>query len=221
MKSLFTFLLCVCVATFVSRAQEIRGFLNMVNMVPGDALCEMTLNGQKISPLGIPAGSSSGWFSLPVEQMILTAEVNGSRPASQSIGLADGFGKIYVIYPKLEKRAKPDKATYPPRLKIATFPAYEARSLILKIVSFYDLELPFTIGGQRIAIPPMKVISLPNWTGQGFTISHEGKVIGTIPEATENSNYYIFISPAADGSFFTARANADQLSSGKPAGAKP
>ncbi len=223
MKTCAKLSLFLALSLGVLHAQEEvpRGLLNIVNMIPGDARTDVRLGGEPIDPRGMSAGSSSGWFSLEAGQKTLVATASDGSSVSQAIEFGNGVATIYAIYLKPGKTLKSDGSHSSPTLKISAFPTFPARSGLLKITSLCNAERAFKIAENPVVLAPMKTIDSPKWSGKGFAVTYGGKVIGMISDGIGNSNYYVFIAPGNDGTFFAANANADHLGYRKGIVAKP
>lgn len=215
MKRLFSILIPVVFCNVQAHCQEEtpRGLLNLVNLIPGKIPCEVSLNGKEMLPGGMKSGAETGWFSLPAGQLDISVKSGDSPLASDSMELKAAAGSVIAIYLEPNARLKPDGKPFPPKIKLRSFRTYEAGIYGLRIVSLCPAEKTFGVGPVKTLLKPFQPIKAKTWAGAAFEVTFGGKVIGKIDASPQRANYYVFVAPGNDGTYFAAKANADQLQS--------
>lgn len=188
------------------------GFLNIVNLIPGKIPAEVRIGGKELIPGGMKPGDFTGWFMVPAGEKSLSIEL--AKPETEATpAISKEFGKIDVttgianlvamfLQPSL--RVKEDGTPFPPRIRIRSFPAYECKGYGLKFVSACTAEKRFQIGPLKLDAKPFDPIDIPNWSGAGFEIIHDGKSIGKTAGSSEPNPFYLFVADGEDGGYITA-----------------
>lgn len=213
MKELFSILsiLVLFLAPAHSQEEAPRGLLNFVNLIPGSARCAVSINGKEMMPEGMICGAETGWFSLPAGHLNITAKSGELRPVSDSIALKANIGTVIAIYLLPNPKLGSDGSPLPPKIRLKAFRTYETGTYCLKIVSLCRDANTFEFGPVKVVLKPSELFEIRTWSGAAFDVSSGGKVIGKIADSPQKENCYVFVAPAADGTFFAAKANADQL----------
>ncbi len=192
--------------------QAPRVALNILSMIPGEAnRCIVSLGGQKIHPEGLEVGIETGWFSMPGDKLELTAEHPDGERLADTIQPDGSAARIIVLYLEAGKEAE----DAPSAIRFAVFPAFADGTKTRKLVSLCENEESFLIGNAEAKLKPLIPADAPQWEQSGFTVSHQGKVIGRIGEVAKEAACYLFLSKGRDGACYAAIANADQLQSGR------
>lgn len=186
------------------------GFLNIVNLIPGDIPAEITIDGKKLMPEGIPAGIATGWFMVPKSEKSMSISLDQPedtepkiRMASGTIPIEEGISNLVTVFLHPDIRQNRDGKPSPPVIRIRSFPAYGEKGFALRLVSTSAETHRFAFGPNNIEAKPFEIIQIPNWNGGGFEIMHNGKAIGQTTPNTEPGPFYLFISQNPEGEFVT------------------
>lgn len=186
------------------------GFLNVVNLIPGDLPADVTIAGKTLLPDGIAPGSATGWFMVPTGDTAMTISLDQPEDAeprikksSGEIPLIDGVSKVIAIYLHPDPRTMPDGTPFPPRIRIHSFPAFDGKGFSLRLVSVCPEIKRFQIGPNLLEAKPFEIVEIPNWTGAPFEISHNGKPIGNAIGSSEQASFYLFIGTNPTGDHVT------------------
>jgi hypothetical protein len=219
MKIPFSLFIATCLFSAGLHAQEEGdgfGFLNIVNLIPGDTPAEVEIGGKKLVPGGMKSGDFTGWFVVPVGSKSLAIAVE--KPEGEAAAIAKATGEIQVtegaanvvaMFLQPDPRTKPDGTPLPPRIRIKSFPAYDSRGFGLRFVSMCPEDMRFQIGSLKLDAKPLEPIVIPKWTGAGFEVMHNGKPVGKTAGSTEPGSFYLFTAPGEAGAFITVLTRSD------------
>lgn len=192
------------------------GFLNIVNLIPGEIPADVTLDGKKLVPGGMKPSDFTGWFVIPVgaKSMTIALEKEGvDKPAiakaSGNLEVGDGLSNVVAMFLQPDPRIRPDGTPYPPRIRIRSFPAFGSKGYGLKLVSTCNTDKRFQIGPLRLEAKPCQPIPIERWSGAGFEIMHGGKAIGKTAGNSEPGSFYLFVGAGENGRFMTVLTRAD------------
>lgn len=218
MRSHFKLLAAFCLFATGLQAQEGDGygFLNIVNLIPGDIPADVTLDGKKLVPGGMKPADFTGWFVIPAGAKSITISLGkkeDAKPAiakaSGSIEVGEGLSNVIAVFLQPDPRVKPDGTPYPPKIRIKSFPAYDSKGFGLQFVSTSATDQRFQIGPLRLESKPLEPIRIGKWSGAGFEIMHEGKAVGKTAGSSEPGSFYLFVGAGEDGGFMTVLTRAD------------
>lgn len=218
MRNPFSLLLAAFLLATSLHAQEGDGFgfLNIVNLIPGDTPAAVTIDGKELMPGGMKSGDFTGWFVVPIGakaiSIALEKQEEGKphiRKESGSIEVAEGLSTVVAMFLQPDPRVKEDGTPYPPKIRIKSFPAYESRGFGLKFVSMEPADGRFQIGPLNLEAKPLEPIAIPKWSGAGFEVMQDGAVIGKTAGSTEPGSFYLFVGPGVNGEHITILTRAD------------
>lgn len=191
------------------------GFLNIVNLIPGDSPADVTIAGKILSPDGLLAGSDTGWFMVPIGKKSMTIDLEQPEEtkvriekASGEIELLEGLANVVAIYLQPDKRVKPDGTPFPPKIRIRSFPAYDGKGFALRLVSTCPADNRFQIGPRTFDAKPFDTVEIPGWSGAPFDILRNGKVIGKAAGSSEKGSFYVFVGHDGKDGYVTATTRA-------------
>lgn len=188
------------------------GFLNLVNLVPGEKNCKISISGKDVVPEGLPASQSTGWFIVPAGAAAMGLQVEGFDNASGSIDIVDTQSSIYVIF--LEKSRSVDKDGKPlrPKIRIKRCDALAApeTGFQLKAMSFFPEENRFLIGQESVNLKLFDAVAIPKWAGGGLKVTHNQKLVGTSLPETEKGSFYLFFGTDHADQFSCALVRAER-----------
>lgn len=218
MKTLPSILTVLAVLAAGLRAQEAEGpgFLNIVNLISARFPAEVHIAGKELLPGGLKAGDSTGWFMVPPGEKSMSIRLNlpddETKPpipkASGTIDVITGQGNLVALILEPSKQTRSDGSPFPPRIRIRKFPTYDTRGYGLKFLSVCSTEHRFKIGPLDVDARPFEAVDIPKWTGLGFPIMHQGKVIGKTAGSSEPDSFYLFIGENGEGGFLTSMVRA-------------
>lgn len=213
MKTTFRILAVVALCHSQCLCEELtqRGIINLVNLIPGNVPCEVSLNGKEMLPGGMKNGAETGWFALPAGQLRISANCANSIPITTSMELVADTSTVIVIYLELALNTNADGKPLPPRIKLRSLPTHQDGKYGLHIISLCPEERIFGFGSLKTKAKPLEPIDITTWAGAELDITYGGKPIGKVRASPQKANYYVFIAQDVDGSFFAAKANSDQL----------
>lgn len=198
-KSLTTlFLLCLPLS---AQTGDGYGFLNIANLIPGTEKCGITIGGEILVPDGLKSGTYTGWFMVKPGSKSMSISLGELDEAKGSIEINEGLGNLVGIYLEPDKRLDDEGKPYPPKIRIKSFPTYDARGFGLKFVSLFPEESRFQLGSLKFEAASFKPVKIPKWNGGGFEIMHGGKSIGKSAGVSESGAFYLLIGTDRDGSF--------------------
>jgi len=212
MKTHFKFALIFSLALLSTASAEQAGFgfLNIVNLIPGEIPADITIDGKQLMPEGIPAGTATGWFMVPKGEKSMSIALDQPadtevriRRATGPVPIEEGVSNVVVVFLHPNTRQRRDGTPSPPVIRIRAFPAYDERGFALRLVSASAETQRFTFGPHNIEAKPFEVVEIPNWNGGGFEIMHNGKTIGQTNPNTEPGSFYLFIGQNPEGEFVT------------------
>lgn len=179
----------------LAQDQAVYGFLNLVNLVPGDKNCKISVAGEDVMPDGLAAARSTGWFIVPAGPATLGLQIEGFESASGSIEIGNTQSSVYVIYlepnPRVDKDGKPLKSKIRVKRCDALPPA--DKGFYLKVMSFCPGENRFFLAQNPIMVKLLDAVELPKWSGGGFPITLNKKPIGEVSQVSEKGSFYLFI----------------------------
>lgn len=175
------------------------GFLNIANLIPGDARCHIKIGGEVLKPDGMQPGSYTGWFMVKNGAKELEVSVGEIGDESGTIQITEGQGNVIAVYLEPDKRRNSQGRQYPPRLRIRSFPIYETSGFGLKFVSLYPELTRFQLGSLKIEAQPFDTIDVPNWNGGRFDILANGEAAGKIFGSSESGAFYLFVGTDQEG----------------------
>lgn len=188
---------------------ERYGFINVVNMIPSASTCEITLAGKIVVPDGLKAGAETGWFMAPIGSHPISLKHTDHKTYSSGISMTEGASNLIVIYLKSGDRLQSDGKPFPPQIRFASIPAYESKGFALRAVSMLPETNHFQLARETIDLEFLKVTDVPKWTGGGFQIQHNGKLIGEVTRGSERASYMLLISTDHQGKHLTTIVNAE------------
>lgn len=192
-----------------SAETERYGFLNVVNMIPSTTNLEIHLAEKKLVPNGLKPAAETGWFMISIGTQPISISHPGHRKLSSSISVSEGASNVVVIYLQSTERMQPDGKLLPPKISIASIPAYESTGYSLKAVSMLPATHHFQLARENIELEFRKVTEVTNWTGGEFQIQHNGKLIGEVSRGRERASYMLLIGSDHQGKYLTTIVSAD------------
>jgi hypothetical protein len=213
MKTIFSILVIIalCQGRGISQEQPPRGLLNLVNLIPGNVPCHVWLNGKEMLPGGMKSGAETGWFALPAGGLEISVKSGDSIPVTADVQLVESTGTVIAIFLKPFTKTNVEGKPLPPKMQLKSFPTHEGGKYGLRIISLCPEERIFGFGSVKTKALPLEPIVIKTWAGAAFDVSYGGKPIGRVGASPQKANFYVFIAPGTDGSFFAAAANSDQL----------
>lgn len=211
MKSLFKIstLLGWLMLPLIASESENYGFLNVVNLIPSPSTCEIKLAEKILVPDGLKSAAETGWFMVPVGSQAISINHPDHKKFSSNISIIKGTSNLIIIYLQSSERLQSDGKPFPPRIRIASIPAYESKGFALKAVSTFPNTNHFQLARETIELQFLKVTDVPKWTGGGFQIQHNGKFIGEVARGRERASYMLLLSTDHQGKHLTTIVNAD------------
>ncbi len=188
---------------------ERYGFLNVVNMIPSTTSCEIRLAEKNLVPDGLKSASETGWFMVPIGFQPMSIKHTEHKKFSSNISISEGASSLIVIYLQCSKRLQSDGRPFPPQIRFASIPAYESKGFALKAVSMFPETNRFQFARETIELEFLKVTDIPKWTGGGFQIQHDGKIIGEVARGRERASYMLLLGTDHQGKNLTTIVNAD------------
>jgi hypothetical protein len=185
------------------------GFLNVVNLIPSSARCEIILAGKIVVPDGLKAGAETGWFMVPIGSHPISLKHRDHKTYSSDISITEGASNLIVIYLKSIERLQPDGKPFAPQIRFASIPTYASKGFALKAVSMVPHSSHFQLARETIELEFLKVTEIPKWTGGGFQIQYHGKIIGEVARGRERASYMLLLSSDHQGKYLTTIVNAD------------
>jgi hypothetical protein len=192
-------------------AQEEHGFLNIVNLVPGDVPCKIEISGQEAMPGGLPSANATGWFIVPATTHNLNLKIEGYDTASGALDVPVGKSSVCVVFlqpvPGLDSKGKPAR----PRIRFKRCDALPAgKGFTLRFMSFCPEESRFLIGEKPFSLKLLEEVDIPGWTGAGFKITRNQTVIGEVPTEFEKGAFYLFVGTDHENKYCSTLVRADQ-----------
>lgn len=185
------------------------GFLNVVNMIPSAAACEINLSGKILVPDGLKAAAETGWFMVPIGSQPVSIDHSDHKKFSSNIDVTEGVSNLIVIYLQ-SVRQDADGRQFSPRIRFATVGAYESTGFALKAMSMYPETNQFQFARETIELEFLKPIDVPRWTGGGFQIKHRNQTIGEVARGRERASYLLLLGTDHQGNHLTTIVNADR-----------
>ncbi len=201
MKNLFKAALLLAACLLPLHAQEAKeyGFLNIANLIPGEAGCMISIGGEELAPDGIKSSNYTGWFMVESGAKTLSITCEGYDKASGSIEIVTGAGNLIAIYLEHSKRLDADGKPYPPKIRIKSFPTYTSKGYGLKFVSMCAAETNFQLGPLKITPKQFEPTEIPKWSGKGFEIFCNSSSIGSVTGASESGAFYLLVANDHNG----------------------
>ncbi len=204
MKKLFRTVVSALLLVGPTMAQEGRGFLNFVNLIPGAKTCEIRIDSKNPSGDGLESGDDTGWFLYPVGSASLTIAMEGLEEAKGSLQIKEGVGSLVAIYLEADPKPSKNDEPAPPLLRIKSFPTYQAEGLALRFVSLCPTDNRFQLGTQRLEVERFKINEIPGWSGASFQIKKNGKNVAKIPSMREKEPFYLLAGSDLEGNHTAA-----------------
>jgi len=204
MKELCKILLLILTLSLPSPAQDGYGFLNFVNMIPGDGSCEIRIDSKNPAGDGLKSANDTGWFLFPVGSRSLTITSGELKEAKGDLTIEEGVGSLIAIYLEANPKPQKDGKPSPPLIRIRSFPNYNAEGLALRFVSLCQVDNRFQLGTVRLNVEPFKTVEVPGWNGAGFVVKKNGKDIGKIPDMREKEPHYLIAATDLEGNYTVA-----------------
>lgn len=219
-RNLFT-LFCLGLCPALSQEDEKPyGYVNIVNLIPGNSGCSIIIGGDDLVPGGLASGQDTGWFLLTAGAKSLKISQGELDEAMGELNVVDSEETLIAIFlqpnPKLGEDGKP----LPPKIKTMQFPAFDGKGFALRVASTCPTVQRFEIGPKKIELESFKYVSIPGWGGGSFEIKNNGKVVGDVSEKNEPGAFYLFIGVGEKANFVTVIARADDRNGADPLGRK-
>lgn len=200
----------VCLMAVANAEENTRyGFLNVVNMIPSTTNIEIQLADKNLVPSGLKPAAETGWFMIPVGTQPISIVHRDHNKSISNISVAEGASSLLVIYLQSSDRTQADGSALPPKISIASIPAYEPTGSSLKALSMLPATHHFQLARENIELEFLKAIDVPNWTGGEFQIRHNGKVIGQAGRSRERASYMLLVAGDHQGKYLTTVVSAD------------
>ncbi len=218
MRNPFRLVAVCCLLATGAHGQEGDGygFMNVVNLIPGDIPAEVTVDGKELLPDGMKSGDFTGWFVIPIGTKSLTIELGKKgyekpaiEKASGNIEVGEGQSNVVAIFLQPDSRVKADGVPYPPKIRIKSFPAFSSSGFGLRFVSTCATDKRFQIGPLRVDAKALQPIEIEKWSGAGFEVMHNGKAIGKTAGSSEPGSFYLFVGEGEGGDFMTVLTRSD------------
>lgn len=204
MKKFVRIIALISCSVITSLAQDDYGFLNFVNMIPGDGACEIRIDSKNPAGDGLKSGDDTGWFLFPVGSASLTITYGDLKEAKGTLQIKEGVGSLVAIILEADPKPTKDGKPAPPVLRIKSFPTYEAEGRALHFASLCPGVNRFQLGTFQIEVERFKIIDIPNWTGAGFDLKRNGKNIAKIPAMREEEPHYLLVGTDFEGNHTAA-----------------
>lgn len=185
------------------------GFLNIVNMIPSTTTCEINLAGKTVVPSGLKSAAETGWFMVPTGSHRVSLSHKDHQKVASNISVLEGESHLLVIYLQSGAQIQSDGKPIPPKIRFASIPAYESKGFALKAVSMLSGTNRFQFARENIELECSKVTEIPEWTGGGFQIRHNGQLIGEVARGRERASYMLLLGTDHQGKYLTTIVNAD------------
>lgn len=216
MKSLFKVLITSVCLVFAGNglAQDTPatyGFLNLINLVPGQNPCKINLTGKDVVPGGLAAAQSTGWFIVPTGNMSLSLEIEGFERGAGNVDITDAQSSLFVIFLEPNRQLGPDGKPLHPKIKMKRCDPLEKKSgFYLKAMSFVPEENRFIIGPQSINLKFLEAADVPKWGGGGFKITNNQQPVGESLPVTEKGSFYLFLGTDHVGKYCSVLVRAEK-----------
>jgi hypothetical protein len=202
--------LVACLTPLPLAAETVRyGFLNVVNLIPSATACEINLAGKNLVSDGLKPAVETGWFMVPVGSQTLSIQHPDHKKFVSNISVAEGASHLIVIYLQAGGQLQSDGKPSRPVIRLAAFPAYASTGFALKAVSMFPETNRFRFARETMELEFSKMTDAPKWTGGGFQIQHDGKLIGTVSGGRDRASYLLLLGTDHQGNCLTVLANAD------------
>jgi hypothetical protein len=188
-----------------------HGFLNLVNLVPGDKPCMIGVTGKDVVPGGLASAQSTGWFIVPAGNLQLTLEVKGYDKGTGAVDLSAMQSSLFVIFLESSGKTNAEGKPLPPKIKLKRCEAIDGKSgFFLKLVSLCPGENTFLLGLNPMTLKLFQEAEVPNWNGGGFKISKDQAVIGQVLPELEKDPFYLFVGTDHAGKYCTTLVRASK-----------
>ncbi len=194
------------------------GYVNIVNLIPAESGCFITIDGTELVPNGLKAGESTGWFLLPVGSKALKISQGELAEESGKLPVVDSEETFIAIYLQPNPKLGDDGKPLPPRIRIKDFPTFNSKGFGLRVASTCPATQRFELGKNKIELEQFKYITVPGWGGGAFEISHNGKPIGDAFAKNEPGAFYLLIGTDLKGNYTTALTRSDDRNGVDPLG---
>ncbi len=188
---------------------ERYGFLNVVNLIPSTSTCKINLAGKILVSDGLKSSAETGWFMVPIGSQAISINHTDHKKLSSNISIIEGASNLIVIYLQSSERLQSDGKPFPPQIRFASIPAYESKGFALMAVSMIPNTNRFQLARETIELEFLKSADIPKWTGGGFHVQHDGKIIGEVTRGRERASYMLLLGTDHQGKHLTAIVNAD------------
>ncbi|MEO8616614.1 MAG: hypothetical protein ABI600_15835 [Luteolibacter sp.] len=197
MRSLSNCIVAAILLAFTTRSlsqdTQTYGFLNLVNLVPSDKACKITLTGKDVVPGGLASAVATGWFIVPTGNIPLNLEIEGFDSGIGNIEVADAQSSIYVVFLEPNSRLDKDGKPLHPKIRIKRCEPLATQSgFYLKVMSFCPDENRFLLGTKPINLKLYEAAEIPKWSGSPFKITHNQQTAGETLPVTEKGSFYLF-----------------------------
>lgn len=169
------------------------GFLNIVNLIPGESPCKIEIGGKELTREGLKSGLYTGWFMAkngPKSIKIASGELD---PITDEIQLIEGVGNLIVIFLEPDKRRDAKGKPRHPKIRLRSFPTYKTKGYGLRFVSLCPGENRFQLGSLKLQPESFKPMDIPKWNGGGFKVLRNGQSIGNVTGVAESGAFYLFV----------------------------
>lgn len=205
----FSAMLACLIGSILAAETQRYGFINVVNLIPSSTSCEITLAGKIVVPAGLKSTAETGWFMVPVGSQAIAIDHSGYKKFNSNLKIIEGASNLIVIYLKFSERLQSDGSPVSPQVQISSIPAYDSKGFALKAVSMLPDTNRFQLAREFIELDFLKATEIPKWTGGGFQIQHDGKLIGEVTRGRERASHMLLLSTDHQGKYLTSIVNAD------------
>lgn len=202
MKNLFNNLslaLLILITPLHAQTEDKSGFINVVNLIPGDGKCTVLIDSHDLAPGGMKAGNDSGWFSMDKRNVAIEIEAPGFEKASGNIDLTPGTSQVVAIFVLPNPNKGTEEKPALPLIKIKRFPSFGGSgSHPLKVASTCPLETRFVVASKPLSLTQFAPLDIEGWNGSGFGIEWNGKKIGAVRGPFDKGSYYLLFGNNGD-----------------------
>lgn len=211
MKAICSLAAIFAIVSLPLSAEKIKeyGFLNIVNLIPSEAPCQIELADKPLLPKGLKSATETGWFIVPAGQPPIILSHPNHPTHRAKIPIADGLSQVIAIYLEPSESPQSDTQPNPPKIRFALLPGFESKGYGLKIVSTFPNTSRFKFGTNTLELEPLKSTALKSWRGGGFQVHYQGQPIGAIHRDLPRASYYLLLSTDPQGNHRITFANAD------------
>ncbi len=217
MKNLYKYLKCLMVIISLGISPSVTGqdskygFLNLVNLVPGDKTCKISIGGKDVIEEGLAASRATGWFAAPIGAAPMDLKIEGYDKASGNIDIVENQSSVIVIFLERIRGTDKDGKPLPPKIRIKRCDALPVpeTGFQLKAMSFFPDENRFQIGQQSLNLKLFEGADIPKWAGGGLKVMHNQKLVGSTPQILEKGPYYLFMGTDHEDKFTCVLVDAE------------